>query len=150
MCVCVCVCVCVSVCDHVFGTARPIFTKCFVLVIYGRGSVILWRRSNMLCNSGFMDVVIFAHKPRLFDVAALLKCSLGHGYKLCAVIPVPGQRTHGTTLRALKVTCQVATPELSIGWVDPWVGLSWVEIFQFLVGWVGSTAAKFAGFLSCC
>ena len=23
-----------------------------------------------------------------------------------------------------------------MGWVDPWVGLDWVEIFQFLVGWV--------------
>jgi len=34
-----------------------------------------------------------------------------------------------------------------MGWVDPWVGLGWfglgwVEIFQFLVGWVGSTTAK--------
>jgi len=29
---------------------------------------------------------------------------------LCAVIPVAGQRTHGTTFRALKVTSQVATP----------------------------------------
>ena len=28
--------------------------------------------------------------------------------------------------------------ELSMGWVDPWVGSSWVEFFfQFLVGWVG-------------
>ena len=29
------------------------------------------------------------------------------------------------------------TPQLSMGWVDPWlgwVGLGWVEIFQFLVG----------------
>jgi len=26
-----------------------------------------------------------------------------------------------------------------MGWVDPmgWVGLGWVEIFQFLMGWVG-------------
>ena len=37
-------------------------------------------------------------------------CSPGLGYKLCAVIPVVGQRTHGTTFRALKVTSQVATP----------------------------------------
>jgi len=29
-----------------------------------------------------------------------------------------------------------------MNWVDPWVGLGWVEIFQFLVGWVGSTIAK--------
>jgi len=32
--------------------------------------------------------------------------------------------------------------ELSMGWVDPWVGLGWVEIFQFSVGWVGSNIAK--------
>jgi len=32
--------------------------------------------------------------------------------------------------------------ELSMGWVDTWVGLGWVEIFQFLVGWVGSTTEK--------
>ena len=36
--------------------------------------------------------------------------SLGLGCKLCVVIPVAGQRTHGTTFRALKVTSQVATP----------------------------------------
>jgi len=29
-----------------------------------------------------------------------------------------------------------------MGWVDPWVGLGWVEILQFLVGLVGSTKAK--------
>jgi len=29
----------------------------------------------MLCTSGFMDDVIFAHKTRLLDVAAQLKCS---------------------------------------------------------------------------
>jgi len=42
---------------------------------------------------------------------AELQCtrSLGLGYKLCAVIPVIGQRTHGTTFRALNVTSQVAT-----------------------------------------
>jgi len=29
----------------------------------------------ILCTSGFMDDVIFAHKPRLLDVAAQLKRS---------------------------------------------------------------------------
>ena len=48
-CLCVCVCVCVFVRDHIFGTTRPIFTKFFVHVSYGRGS---------LCTSGFMDDVI--------------------------------------------------------------------------------------------
>jgi len=40
-----------------------------------------------------------------------------------------------------------------MGWVDPWVGLDWVgwvEIFQFLVGWVGSTIAKVLKFRKDC
>ena len=69
-CLFVCVCVCLSVRDHIFGITRPIFTN-----IYDRGSVLRWRRSDTLCTSGFMDDVIFAHKPRLLDVAAQLKRS---------------------------------------------------------------------------
>jgi len=61
-----------------------------------------------------MGDVIFAHKPRLLDVAAQLKRSahaaLGLAIKMCAVIPVAGQRTHGTNFRALRVTSQVAKP----------------------------------------
>jgi len=67
--------VCLSVRDHIFGTTRPIFTKYFVHVTYGRGSVLLWRHSDTLCTSGFMDDVIFDHTPRLLDVAAQLKRS---------------------------------------------------------------------------
>jgi len=69
------VCVCLSVRDHIFGTTRPIFTKFFVRVTYRRGSVLFWRRSDNLCTSGYIDDVIFAHKPRLLDVAAQLKRS---------------------------------------------------------------------------
>ena len=47
----------------------------FMHVTYGRGSVLLWQRSDTLCTSGFMDDVIFAHKPKLLDLAAQLKCS---------------------------------------------------------------------------
>jgi len=65
----------VSVRDHIFGTTRPIFASFFVHVTYGRGSVHLWRRSDTLCTFGFMDDVMFAHKPRLLDVAAQLKRS---------------------------------------------------------------------------
>jgi len=68
----------------------------------------------MSCISGFMDDVIFAHKPRLLDVAAQLKRSAHAAFGLaidCAVILVAGQRTHGTTFRALRVTSQVATPK---------------------------------------
>jgi len=113
MSVSVCLSVCLSVRDHIFRTTRPIFTDFFVHVTFWRGSVIFWRRSDKLCTSGLMDDVMFAHKPRLLDVAAQLKRSthsLRLGYKLCAVIPVAGQRPHGTTFRVLKVTSPVATP----------------------------------------
>ena len=66
---------CVFVRDHIFGTTSPIFSNFFVRVTYGRGSVLLWQRSNMLCTSGFMDDVIFANKPKLLDVGAQLKRS---------------------------------------------------------------------------
>jgi len=75
MSVSVCLCVCLSVREHIFGTARPNFAIFFVHVAYGRGSVLLCRRSDTLCTSGFMDDVMFAHKPRLLDVAAQLKRS---------------------------------------------------------------------------
>jgi len=41
----------------------------FVHVTYGRGSVLLWWRSDTLRIYGFTDDVIFARKPRLLDVA---------------------------------------------------------------------------------
>jgi len=65
----VCLFVRLSVRDHILAATRPIFTNFFVRVTYGRGSVLLRRRSDMLCTSGFTDDVIFAHRPRLLDVA---------------------------------------------------------------------------------
>ena len=65
MSVSVCLCVCLSVRDHI---SRTILTsdlhQIFVHVTYkyGRGSVLLWRRSDTLRISGFADDVIFAHK----------------------------------------------------------------------------------------
>ena len=115
--VCLCVCVCVFVCPRsCLRNYTPRLHQIFMLVTYGRDSVFPWRRTDTLFTSGFLDDVIFAHKPRLLDVAAQLErsaqCtrSLGLSYKLCALIPVAGQRTHGTTFRAFKVTSQVATP----------------------------------------
>ena len=58
--------VCLSVRDHIFRTARP-------SVSYGRGSVLLWWRSDRLRISGFMDDAIFAHMLRLLDVAGRLR-----------------------------------------------------------------------------
>ena len=62
MSVSVCLCVCVSVRDHISGTTRPIFTKFFLHVTSSRGSVLLWRRSDMLRVSGFVYDVILAHE----------------------------------------------------------------------------------------
>jgi len=66
----------------------------FVLVTYGRGSVLLWRRCDTLCTSGFVDDVILAHKPRQLNVAAQPTCSLGLGYKRRVGMPVAGHLTH--------------------------------------------------------
>jgi len=72
--VCLSMCVCLStiMSSELYVRSSPIFS---VHVTYACGSVLLWRRSNMLCTSGFMDDVMFAHKPRLLDVAAQLKRS---------------------------------------------------------------------------
>ena len=47
----------------------------FVHATYGRGSVHLWRRSDVFRTSGFIDDIIFAHKPELLDVTAQLRRS---------------------------------------------------------------------------
>ena len=75
VCLSVCVCVCLSTIISSELHVRPLAYQFFVHVTYGRGSVLLWRRSDMLCTSGFMDDDIFVHKPRLLDVAAQLKRS---------------------------------------------------------------------------
>ena len=64
--------VCVFVCprSYVRNDTSDLY-ECF----YGRGSVILWRRSDTLLTSGFIDSVISAHTPRLLGVAAQLKRS---------------------------------------------------------------------------
>jgi len=51
------------------------YTKFSVHVTHGRCSILLWRRSDMLCTFGFVDDVMFAHEPRLLDVATQLKRS---------------------------------------------------------------------------
>ena len=62
--VCLSLSVCLSVRDHIYGTTRPIFAN--FCACYGRGSVLLWRRSDThtLCTSGFIDDVMFAHDDR--------------------------------------------------------------------------------------
>jgi len=43
--------------------------------MYGRGLVLGWRRNDVLCTSGFVDDIIFAHKPWLLNVVTQLKRS---------------------------------------------------------------------------
>jgi len=76
MSVCACVCVCVFVCPRSYlRNYTSDLHQLFVHVTCGRGSVLFWWRGDTLCTSGFMGDVIFAHKPRLLDVAAQLKRS---------------------------------------------------------------------------
>jgi len=58
MSVSVCVFVCASVHEHISRTTRPIFNKLFEHFTYGRGSVLLWRRGDTLCTSGFVDDIM--------------------------------------------------------------------------------------------
>ena len=130
------VCLCVCFCPRWYlrnYTSDP--HQIFVHVTYGHGSVLLWRRSDMLYASGFMmtsyllispgcstsppswsarqdnacrraqvnPLCPHVHTVHASQYSAHCTRSLGLGYKLCAVIPVAGQRTHGTTFRALKV-----------------------------------------------
>ena len=70
------VCVCMFVCPRSYlRNYTSDLHQNFVHVTHGRGSVLLWRHSDTLRTSGFMDDVIFAHKPRLLVVAAQLKRS---------------------------------------------------------------------------
>jgi len=68
---CLSVCVCLSA--IISSELHSDLHHFFLLVSDGRGSVLLWRRSDTLLISGFMDDVIFAHKLRLLDVAARLR-----------------------------------------------------------------------------
>ena len=58
--VCLCVCVCLSAIIPSQLHVRSSLT--FMHVTHGRGSVLLWRRSDTLCISVFLDDVIFARE----------------------------------------------------------------------------------------
>ena len=102
---------CLSVRDHIFRTIRvrssPFLVR-VTAVARSVNSIILWRCSDTLRISGFMDDVIFAHKPRL------LKSPSGCGSEAHTIlaawrvgIPVAGS---GRSLYT-KVTGQVAARE---------------------------------------
>jgi len=69
-CVCLCVCVFAIIYSELHVRSSPNF---LMNVTYGRGSVLLWRRNDTLCTSGFTLDVMFAHKTGFLDVAVQLK-----------------------------------------------------------------------------
>jgi len=81
------VCLCVFVCPRSnLRRYTSDLRQLFMHDTHGRGSVLLWRRSDTLYSSGFMDDVIFARKPGLLDVAAQLKSSAHAALKLSLAI----------------------------------------------------------------
>jgi len=107
--VCVRVCVCLSaiISPELHVRSSPIFAH----VTCGRGSVLFWRRRE---KSYVLPVLWMTSQAKVArrrrPAEAQCTRSLGLGCKLCAVILVASQRTHGTTFRSLRVTVQVATP----------------------------------------
>ena len=76
----------------------------FVLVTSGRGSVLLLRRRDTLCTSGFMDDVIIVHTPEQLSPADGSTAYMQPWTWLCCKrrvgIPVAG---HGLTLTGLLI-----------------------------------------------
>jgi len=80
------VCVSVFVCLRSYlRNYTSDLNQILVHATYGRDSVRLWRRSDTLCTSGFMYDVMFAHEPRLLEVATQSKRS-AHAASDLAVI----------------------------------------------------------------
>jgi len=67
--VCVFVCLSAIISPEVHVQSSPNFCAC-LHVTYGHGSVLYWRCSDMLCTSGFVDDIVFAHEPMVLYVAA--------------------------------------------------------------------------------
>ena len=77
--VCLCVCVNLSVRDHIFGTTRPIFTNFVGCYLYGRGSVLLWRRSDGLRISGYVDDKFTQTDRQTDTLITILGCPIWDG-----------------------------------------------------------------------
>ena len=47
----------------------------FLTLPVGRGSVLLWRRRDTLCSSGFVDDAVFSHNSPMTDGSGVFLCS---------------------------------------------------------------------------
>ena len=69
-----CVCLSAIISSELYASDLHHFLRVLpTAVARSVNSIILWRRSDTLRISGFMDAVIFAHKPRLLEVAVRLR-----------------------------------------------------------------------------
>ena len=68
--------VCMPVRQLISGTTRPIVTKFVMQIPCGRGSILLWRRCDTLCTSGFMDDVTFGRNGPYGDASRYRRRSL--------------------------------------------------------------------------
>ena len=90
-------------------------------VAYGRGSILLWRHSDTLHISGFMDDVIFAHKLRLLDVAARLRQRQWGSYAALGLTcgnTCCRQRTLGTTCWSQGLLLTVRAYKAAVGMLN--------------------------------
>jgi len=53
--------VCLSASEHISQNCMSHFRQLFMHVTYVRGSILLWRRCDILCTSGFTDDVLLVH-----------------------------------------------------------------------------------------
>jgi len=52
--------------EHISKTTRPTITKFSTHVARGRGLVVLWRRCDTLCTSGFAEDVMLSHNVQAY------------------------------------------------------------------------------------
>jgi len=113
--VCLSVCVCVFVCPRSYlrnytSDLHQIVCACYPWPWLGPPPAALRYVIYFRFYGGLHVCTLAKVARRRRPAEAQCTRSFGLGCKLCTVIPVTGQRTHGTTCRELKVTSQVATP----------------------------------------
>jgi len=93
------------------------------------------------------DVKVARHETRISDSVVWLNAAgLGLEARMSVPTSIWGQNLGPSRSQWPKYRSR---PQLSMGWVDPWVGLVWVGLgrnFAVFNGWVGSTIAKVVKF----
>ena len=78
----VCYSVCLFVREHISEKNRSDRHQLFMLANYGRGSVLLGRRGDMLCTSGLMDDVMLARNGEAWATRKLRILRVTHQQRI--------------------------------------------------------------------